>query len=366
MKRQQSEKWHSVCLQHIGLATDLTFVQLVAEARSLLLFEQEYQRPAEMKEASMRAASEGGLLVKPAHLRSVAESNDKGRHLAAALEIPFPQEEDRYRIPANCVHAVDYILSADAATLAKQRQAQVNRFEKLAQRCLGWDERMKKHVQSPDTVRVLNKNINVALVAVLIEAMDYPDKKLPLQLLEGLPICGDIDYDSGVYRRNPPDEDAGMFDDRFEQWKTTNNAWLIECSAQLKQAAEKAKGEAIRGDRTRLDILHKIERATKLEVQKGLMGPSLTEQELRSKYESNGALKCRVIPRFPVFQGLTEKRCEQCDLETSACDYCKGLQMPKLRCCDNAKASGTNANTRLCESITGPTFEFPAKKFAHT
>ena len=176
MNRQQSEKWHSVCLQHIGLAKDLTFVQLVAEARSLLLFEQEYQRPAERKEASMRAASEGGLLVKPAHLRSIAESNDKGRHLAAALEIPLPKEEDRYRIPANCVHAVDYILSADAATLAKKRQAQVKRLEKLAQRCLGWDERMKKHVHSPDTVRVLNKNINVALVAVLIEAMDYLDK----------------------------------------------------------------------------------------------------------------------------------------------------------------------------------------------
>ena len=94
--------------------------------------------------------------MKPAHLRSVAEINDKGRHLEAVLEIPFPKEEDRYRIPANCVHAVDYILSADPATLAKQRQSQVKRFEKLAQRCLGWDERMKKHVQSPDTVRVLN------------------------------------------------------------------------------------------------------------------------------------------------------------------------------------------------------------------
>jgi len=56
---------------------------------------------------------------------------------------------------------------------------------------------MKQHVKSPDTVRVLNKNINVVLVTVLIEAMDYPDKEIPLQLLEGLPICGYTDYDSG-------------------------------------------------------------------------------------------------------------------------------------------------------------------------
>jgi len=89
--------------------------------------------------------------------------------------------------------------------LAKQRQAQVNRFEKLARKCQGWDERMmKQHVKSPDTVRVLNKNINinVALVAVFIETIDYPDKELPLQLLEGLPICGDIDYDSGFINAN--------------------------------------------------------------------------------------------------------------------------------------------------------------------
>ena len=118
-------------------------------------------------------------------------------------------------------------------------------------------------------------------------------------------------------------------------------------------------------DRTSLDTLHKIDLATKLEVQKGLMGPSLSEQELRAKYESNGALTCRIIPRFAVFQGSTDKRCAQCDLETSACHDCKGLQMPKLRCCDNAKASGTNTNTRLCESIAGPTFEFPARVCAY-
>jgi len=365
MKRKQKQKWDSVCLQHMGLQTDLNFIHLVEEAKSLMLFQQKHQRPAERKHESMRAASEGGLLVKLPHLRSIPESDDKSRHLAAALEIQFPKEEGRYKISANCVQAVDYILAVDAAKLANKRQTQVKRFEILARKCQGWDKRMKQHVKSPETVQVLNKNINVALVAVLIEAMDYPDKKLPLQLLEGLPICGDIDYDSGVYRPNPSEENAGVFNIRFEEWNKTHDAWFVECSAQLSRAAERARREALAGDRTRLDTLHKIDRATKLEVQKGLMGPSLSEQELRVKYESNGALTCRIIPRFPVFQGSTDKRCAECDLETSACQDCKGLQMPKLRCCDNAKASGTNANTRLCENITGPTFEFPARVCAY-
>ena len=74
MKRKQSGKWDSVSLQRTGLPTDITFVHLVEEARSLLLLQQQYQRPAERKHESMRAASEGGLLVKPAHLRSIPEA----------------------------------------------------------------------------------------------------------------------------------------------------------------------------------------------------------------------------------------------------------------------------------------------------
>jgi hypothetical protein len=137
---------------------------------------------------------------------------------------------------------------------------------------------------------VLNKNINVDLVTVSIEVMDYPDKKLPLQLLERLPICGDIDYDSGIYHPNPSEENAGVFRVRFEDWKKSHDTWFIECSTQLSRTADKAKGEALRGDSTRLDTLNKFDHDTKLEVQKGLMGSSLSEQELRVKYESNGAL----------------------------------------------------------------------------
>jgi hypothetical protein len=39
--------------------------------------------------------------------------------------------------------------------------------------------------------------------------------------------------------------------------------------------------------------------------------------------------------------------------------------MRKLRCCDNAKASSTNDNTRMCESIVSPSFEFPTSICAH-
>ena len=119
------------------------------------------------------------------------------------------------------------------------------------------------------------------------------------------------------------------------------------------------------GDARKLDTIKKICRATKVEVEKKLMGKTLSETELRRKYEVDGKLTCHIIPLLPVSQGMTDKQCELCDLEPHACDTCKGQQMRKLRCCDNVKASSTNENTRMCESIVSPTFEFPARICTH-
>jgi hypothetical protein len=60
----------------------------------------------------------------------------------------------------------------------------------------------------------------VALVAVLIDTLDYPDKVLPLHLLQGLPICGNslnIEYDNGVCRKVEHQENEEDFNKRFDQ-----------------------------------------------------------------------------------------------------------------------------------------------------
>ena len=92
---------------------------------------------------------------------------------------------------------------------------------------------MKNHIKSPDTVRELNRNINVALVAVLIEDLDYPVKVVPLHLLQGPPICDNITYDSGVYRKVEPEENEKDFNNRFEQWKQSYYEWFQECTQNL-------------------------------------------------------------------------------------------------------------------------------------
>ena len=60
-------------------------------------------------------------------------------------------------------------------------------------------------------------------------------------------------------------------------------------------------------DVRKLDTIKKIFRATKVEVEKKLMGPPLSETELRRKYEVEGKLTYHIIPRFAVLQGMTDK-----------------------------------------------------------
>ena len=129
--------------------------------------------------------------MKDDHLRSVPEEHDK--------------------------NMTDKILDYNPASLSTWLRKQNDKLTTISHRCKSWDEKMKNHIKSPDTVRELNRNINVALVAVLIEDLDYPVKVVPLHLLQGPPICDNITYDNGVYRKVEPEENEQEFNNRFEQ-----------------------------------------------------------------------------------------------------------------------------------------------------
>jgi hypothetical protein len=216
---------------------------------------------------------------------------------------------------------------------------------------------------SPNAHR-LNKDLNLGLVAVLAEALEYPDVRLVLHLLEGMQVCGDLTYDSGVYRFSPPEEKLELFQERFDKFEDGHEEWFQENKKTLTEQAHKnlrlaAAGGPLAGER--LKNLQAVHRATEVEVVKGLMGRSMSEADLRKKYAVNGRLTCRVIPRFPVLQGMTKKRCKNCDTKGDPCAACQGFEMRKLRCCDDATKCGTNSHSRTRESVVCPTFEYPAR-----
>jgi hypothetical protein len=132
MKRKNTDR-QSECLTQMGMRTDLSYLHLIDEAQKLLSFESTFSRPPVHKAQSMRSASEGGPLVKDAHLRSVPEQHDKIIHLAQALDKDFPKSEDRYRVPVNSLKAADKILDYTPDELAVFRKLQNDKLTSLAQ-----------------------------------------------------------------------------------------------------------------------------------------------------------------------------------------------------------------------------------------
>lgn len=174
-------------------------------------------------------------------------------------------------------------------------------------------------------------------------------------------VCGNIDSDSGVYRLINQTEDLEKFNHRFALFEQSHDSWLRSCIAAVIRDVSRAKAECVRGNHENLDKLRAIYSATLKEVQGGLMGPAMSEKELRSQFTKEGTLTCRVQRRFAIYQGSTPRTCQQCYLSNTQCSQCQGLFMPKLRNCDDCKASDTNSNTRMIEGISCPSFEFPAR-----
>ena len=145
---------------------------------------------------------------------------------------------------------------------------------------------------------------------VLIEALDYPDKRLPLLMLTGMKVAGDLaGQESNVYRPEVPAEPEAEFRARWSAFDDSHDEWLRQNERRTLDVVAGASSRASAGDRSELELLRDVHRATQVEVHKGLMGPPMTEKQLRDAYTVNGRLTCRVIPRFGVVQGTTQKRC---------------------------------------------------------
>ena len=122
----------------------------------------------------------------------------------------------------------------------------------------GLDALLKASDRQLPSVKLLAAQVNIAFVAVTIDALQYPDTLLPWLLASGRSVVGDITAEaSRVYRPDEPIEPIAEFQER---WR--------------------------------------------------------------------------------AFAGQT---------------------MPKLRCCDDARSSGSNDHTRMAETVFYPSFEFPAR-----
>jgi len=235
------------------------------------------------------------------------------------------------------------------------RREQVRQLSRIASASSNWNKKIKDFIPASDEVRRLTRGVNVAFLCILLDAMHgYPDVSLPLGLTEGMQVLGEI-RDSGVFRPvTPPWESQEAFQNFYRTTinSASNLEWLSTCSQRLARKAKNARKQASRGDSHALDLMRKVEESTLKEVQGGLMGPVMSRDELIARYtDEAGHFTARVIPRHGVHQGF----------KTETLPDGTEVEVPKLRCIDDARTSLSNRSTYLHETIACPTFELPAQ-----
>ena len=388
MKRSHSgselgSHWQSPCLACFGMPTSKAYQDLVEKTRKLAIATSKVKAP-DAKPRPMSSSGPGRFVRPPQErLNPVGPVSPEdgatqerlheimSEHVRVSLSDSCspPAFSELGELPEDCEAAIQGMFEK-GPDLPQWRKAQVQALRICAQKArslgkgVGLDQRLKIAAQPPENVRLLVRDINIAFVCVLIDALHYPDVKLPWLLASGMPIAGDItEHVSNVYQPVVHQETQEEFAERWELFEDSHEQFLDDYERCLLRQVRLAREEASADAANNKKLLHlqEVDKMTKAEVRKGLMGPRLSKRQLRDRYRDElGRISCQVMPRFCVEQGVTQKKCDTCRDDDAPCAQCEGLFMPKLRCADNGRLNGTNYHTRVGETVFLPSFEFPA------
>jgi hypothetical protein len=194
---------------------------------------------------------------------------------------------------------------------------------------------------------VQHAGFNFALMCVMCDALQWPDTKLVYNMAFDFPVTGNLE-DSGVYKPIHLTYAAGEMQGVLDDLKSSNLEWIQKIDNEMRASALKCKLAAAEGGvQARLAAQIAVTKATKKVVKDRFTSPSVTMQDLIDRFTVDGEFVCRVLPRCGIWQGTKWDETSQ-------------QEIPKLRCIDNGLSSGTNKATDTLETITTPSFLFPA------
>jgi len=347
--------WKSAVLANLNFAQSSDYANLVARARACMTQTSQQTplrtRPNAKPIRGMRRTCDGGAFVKPdVNLRLVDEAKDKGKHIDKAIKAGFPCPSTRYCISSDCMSAIQCMAVTTGTDLSELRLRTVKALDKIASAArpitASW---MRLCSAAPPGVKDLRKDMNVAFIAILIDAMEWPDVGLPRCLLHGFPLAGDLSAeDSGLFRlKNPEDKAAEMERVHAAQTEHThesNMAWIQTCAEMLEASAKQAR-TSTKGNSP--GMLRDVWVSTQEQVAQGFLSPAMTMQEVVDKFTVQGKFCARPLPRFGVSQGMKLNSL--------------GEWIRKVRAIDDGKRAGINDATYVPENLVMPNFEFPAK-----
>ena len=276
----------------------------------------------------------GGILVLPPHERRVPVVDGMRLHFDQAIGLPFPLHSRLRSSALSSDLQVAIRISAGAnSSLPSIRDDFIEFAADLSSRL----RPVSRHINTlmPPTVSYISAHVNTAFLGVLVDGLGWLDVSLLERFVHGFPIVGIIP-DSGVYRLLDYVESLESAAARFRHFSDSAPAYnrALERRMRYRQWATASGREADAA----------VASATVKERSKALViGPFTSllslHHALFSRAPSNTSMECvypRCMPRFAVPQ--------------------KGA----YRAIDDGKSNGANAATRMLETVTTPSFFFPA------
>ena len=252
--------------------------------------------------------------------RRVKEHLDQLKHISEASEWGSQTTRPQSRLTPDCTNAVDFCLRM-RHEIRSWRYKQLETLRSVAKSLDEQNDILHAQAKAKSPSIVAGK-VHVALLAAVVDALDWPDKSLPQAMLEGMPVVGQIP-DTGVFRSIVPETSPEEFETEKRRIfnAAENDAW----NSHLRQQTQ--------SDGATDETARELKQVTDREIDFKFLSPYMSKQELDEKYGRGG---WRAMRRFGVRQN------------------------GKIRAVDDGKSSSSNAATYMLETVVLPTFEFPA------
>ena len=312
-----------------GLQRPPEYWAAVRRLRSLALLVDFYVRP--LTKVTHHEGRHGSCLVRPPHLRLIAESDDMGAHLRAAAAVPCGiQPEFNERAADDLMAAVRHCVSLSSSPdgLASWRRHQAAALQQIEESLRPYASFVSSHMEG--SAWELASHMNLPFMAACVSAIGWPDVCCVRRWFLGHAVVGDIP-DTGLFRPKLTDFAASP-------------AEVFTAASNISSNSDLARSLASGGARSAADPelraqLEGVESATAKELGAGVVRGPFSARQLNARF---GRGQWRAQRRFGVHQGY--------EADGSA----------KIRAIDNSASNSCNAATRTHETIAPPSFAFVA------
>ena len=343
---QGTDKSPGWVLRMIGIQhPPQAYLDAVAHLRDARVIHRPYARPTHGEGGDFQEFNRVGSTLKES--RKVRESGDPLRHMTEARGVMLDDPSFEACSLQPQMNAVVDDMVRRGARLPALRQRQGQTLCNVADSLREYNAVIVS-MYMPWFVRLVAGSIHIAFMAALVEAIEWPDTRLPYYFMYGFPVVGDGSAaepgvrDSGLFRRvdRPSQSSVSDLARGLAKPHLSNSQWLRRVCSMLCARASAAPPSS--ESHAAIQKAHELaEKETRARPQPTLM-PGMTLRGLaRWATQFGGLNKVRVMPRFAIAQGT------------------KKDGSVKWRGIDDGKASGHGCVTATSETTTSISFMFP-------